>query len=68
MRLAMRNHPKFTLWSKCLENPPRGLLEMNTWAKKDFKERVFAFLAVCGIPWSLPVVDNPCHETMSGVC
>ena len=43
--MAMRNHLKFTLWSKCLENPPRGLLEMNTWAKKDFKElcvRIFS--------------------------
>ena len=28
--------------------------------KKDFKE-------LCGIPWSLPVVDNPPHGTMSGV-
>ena len=40
---------------------------MKTWAKKDFKEYVFAFLAVCGIPLSLPVVDNPSHVTMSGV-
>ena len=69
MRLARANHPKLTLWSKCLEKPTtrRGVLEVNTWAKKDFKEHVFDVLRVCGNPLSLLVVGNPSHETMSGV-